>query len=173
MKRLRHSFLARAAMTLLLVVLCTAGLQAKVYTGFTKKGGTDGFTNEGPEKFVDGNRNSKWCVSKSPTVSNPIYIEFESNVAFVPTGYILTTGNDTETSPGRNPKNWILKGKVNSDDTWTDIVTVSDDNTLGATNNTPYQFAINGVATAYKYFRFEVTALTSGNIFQLSDLYSL
>ena len=40
-----------------------------------------------------------------------------------------------------------------------------------STNNTPYEFAINGVTTAYQYFRFEVTALPEGGgIFQLSEI---
>ena len=171
MRKQKLSYLARAAMTLLLVMLCTADLQAKIYTGFTKTDGTSGNTGEGPEKMVDGNRNSKWCVTKTPSTSNPIFIEFNSSGAFVPTGYILTTGNDTETNPGRNPKDWKLLGKVNqSDASWTEIVSVTDDTTLGATNNTPYEFAISGNTTAYQYFRFEVTANQSGGIFQLSEI---
>ena len=139
MIRFKNIFLARAAMTLLVAVLCAAGLQAKIYTGFTQITGTTGNPNEGPDKMVDGDRNTKWCVTGTPSLTDPTYIEFNSSVAFVPTGYILTTGNDTENNPGRNPKNWKLKGKVNKNDaSWTEIVSVTDDNTLGATNNTPY-----------------------------------
>lgn len=171
MIRLKNIFLARAAMTLLVAVLCAAGLQAKIYTGFTQTAGTTGNSNEGPDKMVDGDRNTKWCVTGTPSLTDPTYIEFNSSVAFVPTGYILTTGNDTETNPGRNPKNWKLKGKVNKNDaSWTEIVSVTDDNTLGATNNTPYEFTISGVTTAYQYFRFEVSALHEGGVFQLSEI---
>ena len=171
MIRFKNIFLARAAMTLLVAVLCAAGLQAKIYTGFTQTAGTTGNPNEGIDKMVDGDRNTKWCVTRTPSTTNPTYIEFNSSVAFVPTGYILTTGNDTDNNPGRNPKNWKLKGKVNKNDaSWTEIVSVTDDNTLGATNNTPYEFTISGVTTAYQYFRFEVSALHAGGVFQLSEI---
>jgi hypothetical protein len=160
-------------------MLCTVGLQAKIYTGFTfvpddnhTYGTAGASSSEGPGSFVDGDRNSKWCVTHAPTTQNPIFIEFSSSVAFTPVGYILTTGNDTKTNPGRNPKNWKLKGKVNQNDaTWKDIDIVTDDGNLGTENNTPYQFSISGNdKTAYRYFRFEVSAVQEGDIFQLSEI---
>ena len=165
--------LARAAMTLLLVMLCSLGnvARAQVFeTTYTATKGSAGFASEeGYASLVDGKTSTKWCL----TISSSPYIEFHSAQAFVPTGYVLTTGNDNSSYQGRNPKTWVLKGKLNpQDDTWTTLATVTNDNTMEDKNYTPYEFSIsNANGQSYQYFRFEVSAIRgNGGVLQLSEL---
>ena len=104
---------------------CTDG----VFTGFTATAGAGsaGPGNGGYTKLVDGNTSTKWC-----TKSSPFYIEFHSSAPFVPTGYIMTTGGDTQSYSGRNPKSWTIKAKAHPEDDWTTLVTVENDATMPA-----------------------------------------
>lgn len=161
-------YLARAAMTLLLVMLCSVWnvANAQVFeTTYTVTKGSGGFTDEGHANLVDGKTGTKWCTGNYSSA----YIEFNSAEAFVPTGYVLTTGNDNSSNPNRNPKSWVLKGKLNSTDTeWTTLATVTNDNTLEDKDYTPYEFSISNTQQ-YQYFRFEVSATHGANVMQLSE----
>ena len=138
-----------------------------VHTGFTATGGTAGASyDENYDKLVDGNLNTKWCVVDP---DNPNYIEFYADEAFVPTGYILTTGNDTDKYPGRNPAGWILKAKDEGDASWTLLANVQNDTVLQAESTTSYRFPIRN-SNAYKYFRFEFNRGREGNTVQLAEL---
>lgn len=136
-----------------------------IITGYTATSGAGGYnTNEGYANLVDNDRNTKWCRS-----SSGVYIEFHSQQDFVPTGYVLTTANDTHKNPQRNPKNWVIKAKLNAGDPWTLIATVTNDQVLQNVSTTDFEFAIDNSAT-YRYFRFEVSAVQSGDSFQLGEL---
>ena len=134
-----------------------------VFTGFTATSGSN--TGDGGyDKLVDGNTATKWCTN-----TTPFYVEFHSSGLIVPTGYIMTTGGDTQSYSGRNPKSWTIKAKVNESDSWTELVSVTDDATMPAANLTPVEFAISGNTTAYKYFRLDVSATRGDSWFQLSE----
>ena len=164
----------RQKIFLLFVLLCAAAqgawadevktvLDDGVFTGFTATGGSN--TGDGGyDKLVDGNTATKWCTN-----SSPFYIEFHSSGLIVPTGYIMTTGGDTQSYSGRNPKSWTIKAKVNESDSWTELVSVTDDATMPASNYTPVEFTISGNTTAYKYFRLDVSATRGDSWFQLSE----
>ena len=142
----------------------TTVLDDGVFTGFTATGGSN-TGDEGYDKLVDGNTGTKWCTN-----ATPFYIEFHSSGLIVPTGYIMTTGGDTQSYSGRNPKSWTIKAKVNADDAeWTTLATVTDDATMPAANYTPVEFTISGNTTAYKYFRLDVSATRGDSWFQLSE----
>lgn len=137
-----------------------------IITGYTATDGTAGVnTNQSYPKLVDNDRNTKYCAS----LNSGIYVEFHSQAEFIPTAYILTTGNDNSSYHGRNPRNWVIKGKLNAGDSWTTIATVTNDNVLQDVDNTDYEFALNNT-NAFRYFRFEVSAVQSGTVFQLSEL---
>ena len=137
-----------------------------IITGYTATDGTAGVnTNQSYPKLVDNDRNTKYCAS----LNSGIYVEFHSQAEFIPTAYILTTGNDNSSYHGRNPRNWVIKGKLNAGDSWTTIATVTNDNVLQDVDNTDYEFALNNT-NAFCYFRFEVSAVQSGTVFQLSEL---
>ena len=134
------------------------------HTGYTVTAGTGGFGGEGHEKLLDGDKGSKWCAKNGPwnvtfNTASPVQVD----------GYTLTTGGDTGSESGRNPKNWTLKGKLNESDAWTTIATVTDDNTMPAANTTDVDFVVDKPGS-YKYFYFEVTANKGGDIMQLAEL---
>ena len=130
--------LRRATMTLTLLLLSalTVGAQITYYA----TGGTEGVKQEEDfENLVDGDKSTKWCVT---SLGNPTFIEFYSSEPITPKGYVLTTGNDTGKNPGRNPKSWTIKAKVNKDDDWTVLTTVTDDEMMPAANTTDCPFPL-------------------------------
>ena len=176
--------LQRLSMTLMLVMLTTATAWAQSFT-LKATGGTKGANDkEGYEKLFDGIKKNtvvegevvanKWCVDNiggedGPTY--PIWVEFYSNVPIIPTQYVLTTGNDNSTENGRNPRDWKLYGKATNEGDWTDediIASKTDDGTMEDKDYTDYTFDITKEGT-YRYFRFEVSAVRNGNVFQLSE----
>ena len=137
------------------------------YTGYTVDRGSGSAGGEGYNKLLDGNTGTKWCSNvKSDGVW---YVEFHTASAVQVEGYKLTTGNDTQSYPGRNPKNWTLKAKVNSGDAWTVIDTKTDNTDMPAANYTSVDFETD-VQGMYKYFRLEVSTVQSGDGLQLSEM---
>ena len=197
MKQKRLLFLARAAMTLLLVMLCSLGTWAygtinvggKDYTLFTGGYTADAYSspnnynasnaNENYTKLVDGNTGTKWCVVRQSIYGwSTIYVDFHTANPIVPKGYVLTTGGDTETNPNRNPKTWKLYGKAKLADDWTEIdsrdIEANAEDAMPAANTTAKTFSMTSNATTYYYYRFEVNTIVgkSGNdwTFQLAEL---
>ena len=133
--------------------------------------------NEGYAKLVDGNRNTKWCVENRSGAWETIWIDLKSEVAFTPTSYIMTTGNDTHAFYTRNPKNWKIYGRNSESESWTELAHVTDGTGLGTANTTDYTFEFNGVNKAYQYYRFEVIEIggkdrwdSNNYVFQLAEL---
>lgn len=154
--------------------------EGDIYAGFTATAGSGGFNNEGHANLVDNKFTSadwtKWCADNSyksvPTGESGDacwWIDFEASEALNPTGYILTTGNDTGNEHGRNPKNWVLKAKLNAGDAWTTIATVTNDVTMKNKSFKDYKFFVDQSGT-YQYFRFEVFANQGANVMQLCEL---
>ncbi len=152
-----------------------------LYDTFTATDGLEGtWTKNHPNsseaygKLVDGDTATKWCTISQDSF-NTIWIEFNASEAFIPKGYLLTTGGDTSSSEGRNPKNWTIEAKLNKNDSWTTIASVTEDTVLQAKDTTTYNFPLESNTAAYKYFRFEITAIQgiSGEIdwtMQLAEL---
>ena len=153
--------------------------EGDIYAGFTATAGSGGFDNEGSANLVDNKFISsdwtKWCTNDGhksvPTGESEScwWIDFEASEALNPTGYILTTGNDTGNEHGRNPKNWVLKAKLNAGDAWTTIATVTNDVTMKNKSFKDYKFFVDQSGT-YQYFRFEVFANQGANVMQLCEL---
>ena len=136
-------------------------------------------TAENYLKLFDKNKNTKWCVDNSTGSWETIWVDFKSNVPFIPMGYTMTTASDTYSWQGRNPKKWKIYAKAHENDDWTTIVDVTDGAAagLGTANTTDYSFDINGVNTPYQYFRFEVSEVCGKGgwqnnhyVFQLAEL---
>ena len=138
--------------------------------------GSGGFSNQGYEKLFDGDTATKWCSNTGNMSVSSVsgqscwYAEFSTSGAFMPTGYVLTTGDDTQNSPGRNPTHWKLYGKLNEGDAWTLLDNVENSTAMPAANKTDVEFTLSTAIGIYRYFRFEVSAVKSGNILQLSEL---
>ena len=130
-------------------------------------------------KLFDKNKSTKWCVDNSTGSWETIWVDFKSDVAFTPTSYTMTTGNDTQSWKGRNPKKWKIYAKAKESDSWTTIVDVTDGDALGlgTSNTTDYSFGISGINKKYQFFRFEVSEVRGKGgwqnnhyVFQLAEL---
>ena len=132
-------------------------------------GNPQGFTNETYAELFDGKKTkdnfSKWCCKFSGSAN----VIFAASKAGVPVGYTITTGNDNFTSKGRNPMSWKLYGNnVGKDGEWTLIQEVNNDTKLQDVNYTSYDFTCGG-GKSYKYFKWEISAIHSGDVLQVSE----
>ena len=84
------------------------------------------------------------------------------------TGYQLATGNDTASSPDRNPEDWNLYGSEDGEN-WNLIHAVTGDEVLLAENELPFDFMLEKAAPAYKFFKYEITK-SGGDLIQLGSL---
>ena len=159
------------------------------FTGFTATAGSKGVSSENPEGYtslVDGKFTkpesgqqpdasvwTKWCTSSKSKPSNEstscYWVDFNYSEVINVKKYILTTANDNATETGRNPKSWILKGKMGENDTWTTIASVTEDKVMQDVNYTDYEFDVTTPGD-YKYFRFMVTATQGASCLQLAEL---
>lgn len=151
------------------------GFNAKTTThsGYTFDGGTAS-SNDSPSNLVDGKKNypyeyTKWCTNTSDKVDGIWYCEFHTESAVQVNGYTITTGHDNSPWNNRNPKDWVLKAKVNSGDEWTTIATVTNDATLEDVNCKSFDFNVD-VHGMYQYFRFEVSATRGADVMQIEEL---
>ncbi len=132
-------------------------------------GNPQGFTNETYAKLFDGKKTegdfSKWCCK----ISGSANVIFAASKAGVPVGYTITTGNDNFTSKGRNPMSWKLYGNnVGKDGERTLIQEVNNDTKLQDVNYTSYDFTCGG-GKSYKYFKWEISAIHSGDVLQVGE----
>ena len=132
-------------------------------------GNPQGFTNETYAKLFDGKKAednfSKWCCKFSGSAN----VIFAASKAGVPVGYTITTGNDNFTSKGRNPMSWKLYGNnEGKDGEWTLIQEVNNDTKLQDVNYTSYDFTCGG-GKSYKYFKWEISAIHSGDVLQVCE----
>ena len=133
------------------------------------EGNPQGFTDETYAQLFDGkkteNNFSKWCCK----ISGSANVIFAASKAGVPVGYTITTGNDNFTSKGRNPMSWKLYGNnVGKDGEWTLIQEVNNDTKLQDVNYTSYDFTCGG-GKSYKYFKWEISAIHSGDVLQVGE----
>ena len=160
-------------LTLVMLNASWACAQNQTFAGFTATSGVGGTGDEGYPKLVDNKFTSsdwtKWCYSLPGNITP--YVEFHSDVPFIPTSYILTTGNDNQQYTGRNPRYWHLYAKLDENDAWTTLADEYMNNTMKDYNFTDYEFNFtNPTGLPYKYFRFEVSGVQSGNVLQLCEL---
>ena len=132
-------------------------------------GNPQGFTNETYAELFDGKKTkdnfSKWCCKFSGSAN----VIFAASKAGVPVGYTITTGNDNFTSKGRNPMSWKLYGNnVGKDGEWTLIQEVNNDTKLQDVNYTSYDYTCGG-GKSYKYFKWEISAIHSGDVLQVGE----
>ena len=133
------------------------------------EGNPQGFTDETYAQLFDGkkteNNFSKWCCK----ISGSANVIFAASKAGVPVGYTITTGDDNFTSKGRNPMSWKLYGNnVGKDGEWTLIQEVNNDTKLQDVNYTSYDFTCGG-GKSYKYFKWEISAIHSGDVLQVGE----
>lgn len=153
---------------LLVVLLPTAAMAAG--TGYQLIGGTEGISGEGPEKLVDGDITTKWCLEHKEMS----WVIFKTPDAIKVTGYAITTGNDNAEYHGRNPKSWTLYGSTealdSSNSQWEAIVNVGSDTTLQDKNSTTYYFDLDSqTEKAYQYFMLKIYETQGNSVMQMSE----
>lgn len=156
-------------MTMLLngTFVMTASAQGESSTtGVTFKaisGSPAGFSNEGYANLLDNDTSTKWCCNYSDSANVVIMASERIRVS----GYIITTGNDTASNSGRNPKTWTLSAS-NDNETWAEIDTI-EDGKLPAEDAKAAPFTITETTEYYQYFKFYITQLEGGDIMQISE----
>ena len=143
-------FLMLLLMTMLTATTAWAQIPNVTYT---VTGGTELIGNESCHRLLDGDIHTKWCEYCASTIS----VEFKSNLPFVPTGYILTTGDNNALHNYRNPQKWRLWGRLNESSEWDELAYVEKDQSMEDKNLTPYEFELNNPShKLYEYFKLEV-----------------
>jgi hypothetical protein len=115
--------------------------------------------DEGSLKLVDGDTNSKFLIFDYPTT---FWMQQKFYSKAIANKYTLTSGNDASS---RDPKNWTLAGS-NDEANWVALDTRTDESFAG--RNETREFTFNS-PTAYKYYRFYITANNGDVLFQLSE----
>ena len=114
--------------------------------------------NEGKEKLVDGDDDTKWLTFQ-PTG----WVTLKLAEPTVVNHYAMTSGNDF---PGRDPKNWTLQGSKDGQN-WTDLDTRTGQDFPDRFLTKDYRFEND---TAYQYYRLDITANSGANLLQLAEL---
>ena len=126
---------------------------------------------ENYHKLFDGKKkegnSTKWCCN----FYSSAYVIFKASKAGIPVGYTITTGNDNSNWKGRNPKSWKLYGNNEGQNgNWTLIQEVNNDTKLQDVNCTSYDFTCEKGKTSYQYFKWEISAIQSGDVLQVGEL---
>ncbi|MFI0723578.1 GH92 family glycosyl hydrolase [Streptomyces sp. NPDC021224] len=119
---------------------------------------SDNPPNEVAGNVADEDPNTKWL-----TFAATGWVQYRLSADVTVKKYALTSAND---SPERDPKDFTLQGSANGTD-WTTVDTRSGAKFAGRFKSNVYDVADPG---AYRYYRLNVTANTSGSIVQLGDL---
>ena len=114
--------------------------------------------SETKERAVDGSSSSKW-LTRSP--AGWLQVQLSAPAAVV--HYSLTAAND---SPERDPRDWTLQGS-NDGTTWTTLDTRTGQDLGDRFATKEFRFAN---ATAYTYYRLDITANHGDSLLQLADL---
>jgi len=113
---------------------------------------------EEKEKAFDGSASTKWLL-----YANAGWIQYRYGTGTTINRYEITSAND---SPGRDPKNWTLKGS-NDGSNWTTLDTRTNETFAGRFQKKSYTFPN---ATPYLYYRLDVSANNGDPYLQLAEI---
>ena len=167
--------------TMLLLVAVTAVTQSAMAQGtlthvsnsggFEEDQSVGRFNNETADLLFDGNASTKWCYN-APSSNSPAWVIFKASTKGIICSYTITTGSDNSTCTNRNPKSWKIYGSNDEGDnkTWTELVKVTDDETLQDQDSTPFTFTVSPSSTnAFLYYKWEITENQGAGVFQVSE----
>jgi hypothetical protein len=115
---------------------------------------------EGSLKLVDGDLGSKYLYFGFDP-AGWFQLKFATPVAVG--AYTFTSGGD---APGRDPKNWTLKGS-NDGINWTTVDTRNNELFAGRAQTNRYE--VPGIPAAYTYYRIFLTSNNGSTIFQMAE----
>ncbi len=117
---------------------------------------------EDVKMLFDGDEDTKYCLQHTHTVQ----VTFRTKEPVSVVGFSVTTGEDTDEYPERNPQTFALYGSTNGSD-WELISLVGYGHyVLGAESATEYAFP-SVTDKEFRYFRF---GFNNNNVMQLSEL---
>jgi len=114
--------------------------------------------NENSPKLIDNNPNTKFLLGGFTSA----WFQLEFATPQFTGAYIITSAND---APNRDPKNWTLEGSNNGVD-WTTLDTRTNQ-TFGS-RFLPVKYTFSN-QEAYKFYRYYVTAIGSGDAWQQAE----
>ena len=117
--------------------------------------------NESVECTIDGNSDSKLCVTHE---NRPVVWLCDMKRSIVPSGYYFKSANDC---PDRDPVKWTFEGSANGND-WTVLDTINAPNAF-AERLAWNRFAISN-RNAYRFFRFTFEPAAADKFFQISKI---
>ena len=108
------------------------------------------YSNEVQYNLFDDDVYTKYCGPFNST----LYLFIDAGEMVALSGYRFTTANDTQKNPGRNPITWSLYGSNTmsdepDDEEWILLDRRENDETLGAVNYEPFDFAISSSPIAH------------------------
>jgi predicted alpha-1,2-mannosidase len=109
------------------------------------------------ENLNDGDANTKWLVFASTG-----WVQYRLSGPVAVVQYALTSAND---APGRDPRDWQLQGSADGQ-TWATLDTRTGEVFTARFQRKEYQFAN---ATAYPYYRLNITRNSGDSIIQLAE----
>lgn len=159
---MKRIFVVALGLALILQIFCVFPVVADSYTGTASPD-----SGAQPEKAFDSQPETKWWTTFDPATG--AYLQQQLDTASKAYGYYFCTGKDTNEFPGRNPSAWKITAS-NDGETWTEIVSVSGDETLERASMKYYYFWLDSAtAQAYTYYRFDFLAIREGNVIQLAE----
>ena len=177
-KKLTH---VRWLVTTLLLVAVTAVTHSAMAQGtLTHVRNSGGFeqneiegryNDETADLLFDGNASTKWCYN-APSSNSPAWVIFKASTQGIICSYTITTGSDNSSNTNRNPKSWKIYGSNDEGDnkTWTELVKVTDDETLQDQDSKPFTFTVSPSSTnAFLYYKWEITENQGESVFQVSE----
>lgn len=132
----------------------------------------------GDERYsmlLDGTASTKWCCSFE---DGSTYVIFKASQLIYVDGYSVWTANDTANESGRNPVAWTLSACNDYDETnktggnWVTIHEVTgngSEDALPAENLAEKKYSFTQTTDCYRYFKLNITSISSGNTMQLGD----
>ena len=129
----------------------------------------------GCTRLFDDDISTVWSVDNwnfEPNFERCCFVEFQTSEPVIPKHYVLITGDDSWQNKGQKPRNWDVYAKVkSSDEVWTRIAHVANDETIEDNNFASYTFDFdNPDNKAYRYFRFNVYDVYNKSSLQLSEM---
>lgn len=140
-------------------VLEETGYGSEQTTGGTASAATEDAAPEDAAAAFDNNFNTKWVA----TGDADSWLKYQFTSAKTITKYVLTTGND---APDRHPNTWTFEGS-NNDSDWTVIDTQTNTALVGI--GVKYTFYVPDNATAYTFYRIDITANNGSADSQLAE----
>ena len=155
----------------------TASVKFSALDGAPEGNYSEEWGDERYPMLLDGTATTKWCCSFE---DGSTYVIFKASQLIYVDGYSVWTANDTANESGRNPVAWTLSACNDYDETnktggnWQIIheVEVTEDNqedALPVANETEKKYSFTQTTDCYRYFKLNITSISSGNTMQLGD----